>query len=158
MVDFATPDFINWLSAHAIAVAGALLVSGLLSIWSARLFGLAPEHKLWAFIVGFAVLCSLATGPVKAAQNWNTALYHYALPLLIAFIYFLPTAAAISARNRSFRSIFILNLFFGWTLVGWFAAMVWAVRHGSIPERPSYRITPFGAVPDRGDEQRKAEA
>lgn len=158
MIDFATPEFIDWLSALAIAVGGALIVSGIFSVWSARLFGLAPEHKLWAFIVGFAFLCSLAMAPTTAAQSWSTALYLYSLPVMIAFIYFLPTAAAISARNPAFQSIFILNLFFGWTLVGWLVAMVWALRPGPIPERSGYRITPFGAVPDRGDEQPRAKA
>jgi hypothetical protein len=77
---------------------------------------------------------------------------------MIAFIYFLPTAAALSARNPAFQGIFILNLLFGWTLVGWLAAMVWALRPEPMPQRPSYRITPLGAVPDRGQDQPKANA
>src|ERR1700730_4470432 len=143
MVDFATPELIDWLSSLAIAVGGALIITSILSVWSARLLGLAPEHKLWAFIVGFAFLCSLSTISISAAHNWSTTLYLYLLPVMIVFIYFLPTAAAVNARNPAFQSIFILNLFFGWTLVGWLVAMFWALRLEPTSERPRYRITPF---------------
>jgi len=156
MMDLITPEFIDWLSTLTMAVGGALIISGIFSIGWARLFGLRPEYRLWAFIVGFALVCGLTTAPATPVGSWSSALYSHLLPVMIAFIYFLPTAVAISARNAAFQSIFILNLFFGWTLVGWFVAMGWALRPGPLAGRPGYRITPFGAVPDRGDGQPKA--
>jgi len=48
---------------------------------------------------------------------------------LIAFLlglYFLPTILAMGARNNQAPAIFILNLFLGWTFLGWLAALVWA--------------------------------
>ena len=40
--------------------------------------------------------------------------------------YFLPAAEAYKRRKRNRFPIFLLNLFFGWTLVGWVAALMWA--------------------------------
>lgn len=47
------------------------------------------------------------------------------LLVLGVYVYFLPTWFA---RDKGrLASIFVLNLFLGWTLVGWVGAMVWAV-------------------------------
>jgi hypothetical protein len=45
--------------------------------------------------------------------------------ITIAF-YFLPSLVA--RKKKDFRSILILNLFLGWTFVGWVIALVWAVK------------------------------
>lgn len=42
-----------------------------------------------------------------------------------AIIYFLPTIIASRKRHPSGVSIFILNLFAGWTVAGWVVAMIW---------------------------------
>lgn len=44
--------------------------------------------------------------------------------LLLA--YFLPALVANSRGHRNTAAIFVLNLFFGWTFVGWCAALVWS--------------------------------
>ena len=41
--------------------------------------------------------------------------------------YLLPTTIAIIRRRTNTMAIFVLNLFLGWTLVGWVVALVWAV-------------------------------
>lgn len=41
-------------------------------------------------------------------------------------IYFLPTIVALVRHKRNTLSIFLLNLFLGWTLAGWIIALVWA--------------------------------
>ncbi len=45
---------------------------------------------------------------------------------LIAVAYFLPTICAQSRGHRNTMPIFILNLFLGWTGLGWIIALVWA--------------------------------
>jgi T4 superinfection immunity protein/zinc ribbon protein len=41
-----------------------------------------------------------------------------------ALLYFLPT---IVGRNKAdFTGILLLNLLLGWTVIGWFAALIWA--------------------------------
>ena len=52
---------------------------------------------------------------------------------LILFIlipsYFLPTIVALMRKQHNTTSIFILNLFLGWSLVGWVVALVWALKN-----------------------------
>ena len=41
-------------------------------------------------------------------------------------VYFLPTIVAILRKKRNALAIFLLNLFLGWTFIGWVVALVWA--------------------------------
>ncbi|MGD6875167.1 superinfection immunity protein [Bacillus infantis] len=51
------------------------------------------------------------------------------IPLLIGIVfYFIPSIIA-KRKNMSNRvSIYFINLFLGWSLIGWFAALFLAVR------------------------------
>jgi hypothetical protein len=48
-----------------------------------------------------------------------------ALNFAIVLIYFLPTILAYSKKNL--REVLLLNLFFGWTVIGWIWSMIWAI-------------------------------
>jgi TonB family protein len=48
------------------------------------------------------------------------------LLLIIFFVYFLPTIVAAARHHHNATPIFLLNLFLGWTFVGWVAALVWS--------------------------------
>jgi hypothetical protein len=48
-----------------------------------------------------------------------------AIVLLIG-IYFLPGIVAHIRNHHQESAIVLLNLFFGWTLLGWVVALVWA--------------------------------
>lgn len=48
------------------------------------------------------------------------------LILVVLMVYFLPTIGAIAGQKRNAPAVFILNLFLGWTLIGWVVALVWA--------------------------------
>ncbi len=62
--------------------------------------------------------------------------YLLGLPLLLLiligvltiFLHFLPTFIAGSRHVNNFWWIFLVNLFLGWTLVGWVVALLWALR------------------------------
>jgi hypothetical protein len=54
-----------------------------------------------------------------------------ALIALAISIYFLPSFAAHSLKKTNFTAIFVLNLFLGWTLLGWVVALVWALTKDS---------------------------
>jgi len=41
--------------------------------------------------------------------------------------YFLPTIIALILHKRNTLAIFMLDLFLGWSLIGWVIALVWAV-------------------------------
>lgn len=42
-------------------------------------------------------------------------------------LYFLPTVIAIGREHRNTGAIFVVDLFLGWTLVGWVVALAWSV-------------------------------
>jgi hypothetical protein len=44
-------------------------------------------------------------------------------------MYFLPTIIAVARSKRDIGAILVLNLFLGWTLIGWVIALVWALKH-----------------------------
>ena len=54
---------------------------------------------------------------------------------LLALLYFLPTIVAAS-RGHGIALILVLNLFFGWTVIGWFIMLVWAL----VSYTPYYRV------------------
>lgn len=57
--------------------------------------------------------------------------------ICMILLYFLPT---IIARDKlDVMGIFLVNLFFGWTVIGWFVALIWACSAG--------RYIPIRAVP-----------
>jgi hypothetical protein len=41
-------------------------------------------------------------------------------------LYFVPTADAYDRAHPGIVSIALLNIFFGWTMIGWVVAFVWA--------------------------------
>ncbi|MGJ8524039.1 hypothetical protein R84981_002756 [Carnimonas sp. R-84981] len=51
--------------------------------------------------------------------------------IFLIVVYMIPTFTAISNDHRNKAGIFVLNLFLGWSLVGWVAALVWAISKGS---------------------------
>jgi hypothetical protein len=45
---------------------------------------------------------------------------------ILVLIYFLPTIIAAN-RGHTVTGILLLNLFFGWTCIGWIALLLWAL-------------------------------
>jgi Superinfection immunity protein len=58
--------------------------------------------------------------------NWNGLSFLVTL-LVSLFIYFLPSLIAFARRHVQAAPIFILNLFFGWTVIAWVGCLAWAV-------------------------------
>ena len=48
------------------------------------------------------------------------------------FFYFLPTIVALVRERYDKLSIFLLNFFLGWSVIGWVVALVWALRSDRI--------------------------
>ena len=48
--------------------------------------------------------------------------------------YFIPGIIAVTRRHRKATSILLVNLFFGWSVLGWIFALVWAVRANGAPK------------------------
>jgi len=45
-------------------------------------------------------------------------------------MYMFPTSVAMMKDRKNTGAIAILNLVTGWTLVGWFASLIWAATEG----------------------------
>lgn len=46
--------------------------------------------------------------------------------LVCIFAYFLPTVVAVLRRYHNALPVFLVNLFLGWTLLGWLGALIWS--------------------------------
>lgn len=44
-------------------------------------------------------------------------------------VYFLPSLYAAYKKHPDLTGITVLNLFLGWTFIGWVVALVWAVQN-----------------------------
>lgn len=62
---------------------------------------------------------------------------------VLVLLYFLPS---ILARNKpSFVAILLVNFFLGWTVLGWFAVLIWALAEHEVP-----RVVVIPAAPAAG--------
>ena len=51
---------------------------------------------------------------------------------ICTLFYLLPFAIAFIKRRANTGAIFALNLFLGWSLLGWVAALVWALKEEAV--------------------------
>ena len=65
------------------------------------------------------------------------------LLLILLAIYFIPSVVAFGRQHYNRGAILVLNLFLGWTLLGWVAALVWACM------KPGTATAPLPAGDDR---------
>ena len=55
------------------------------------------------------------------------SLYILLVPFFcILGLYFLPVILADKNKHTDTTAIFVLNFFLGWTILGWFVALIWA--------------------------------
>jgi hypothetical protein len=59
---------------------------------------------------------------------------------VVAAIYFFPALLAQYRGHKNQSAIGVLNLFLGWTVIGWIAALVWASTDNAA--KPVAAITP----------------
>lgn len=61
--------------------------------------------------------------------------------IVLVGLYFLPTIIAMSRQHHNAASIFVINLFLGWTLIGWAIAMAMAVSTTSPEQQQSQQAS-----------------
>lgn len=54
------------------------------------------------------------------------------LIIVLIGLYFLPTIVAVARKVSNQGSVAVINLFLGWTLVGWVAALAMACRTSNL--------------------------
>lgn len=60
--------------------------------------------------------------------------------MLIINVYFMPSLIAVM-RRKQFVGILILNLFLGWTILGWVVALIWA----AVTHKENFALLPPAA-------------
>ncbi len=60
-------------------------------------------------------------------QMQNFTIAELILLTLVLVIYFLPALIALLRHHKNKLAIFLLNLFLGWTIIGWVSSLVWSV-------------------------------
>jgi hypothetical protein len=50
--------------------------------------------------------------------------------VFVGFLYFLPIITAVLRSHPDSGAIFVVNLFLGWTIIGWVIALAWAFTSG----------------------------
>jgi hypothetical protein len=58
---------------------------------------------------------------------------HNAAFLIVFGLYFLPTVVAFSRRVVNRGSVAVINVFLGWTFIGWVIALAMALRTSTVP-------------------------
>jgi hypothetical protein len=56
------------------------------------------------------------------------------------FFYFLPTVVGYSRKRPNITAIFLVNFFFGWSVIGWVVALVWAISNAAAPAQQNIII------------------
>lgn len=55
--------------------------------------------------------------------------------IVVLGLYFLPLIVANVRKKRSKMAISMLNLLFGWTIIGWIGAFIWALTMDDLPRQ-----------------------
>ncbi len=82
--------------------------------------------SLLAWFLGWAVLVAIVGSLLLSQLQPVAALALTVLIVASIGLYFVPTYVA--KGKPHFTQVFILNLFLGWTFLGWVIALVWAAK------------------------------
>lgn len=96
------------------------------------------KSSVWLYAALFAGILILAVVLVAISQSSPVeseagAAAAGGMGLLVGFlvaglfVYFVPTLVATGRAHHNTAAIVMLNLFLGWTFLGWVAALVWAM-------------------------------
>jgi hypothetical protein len=59
--------------------------------------------------------------------EWAVFTRAFLCGLVMVWIYLLPALLAEQRRHRNLVAILLLNLFLGWTFLGWVGALIWSI-------------------------------
>ncbi len=93
-------------------------------------------------VLVFLAFYSYSMGAERGPLNSFGHLVVYSGLVFIPALYMLPTFEAWLRKHQNLTSIALLNIFLGWTLLGWVAAIVWAFKkqdhHVMAKAEPAY--------------------
>jgi len=87
-----------------------------------------------------------------AANESDLAAGMVVLAVIAILTYFIPTFIAGMRNHTSTLAIFVVNLAFGWSIVGWLVALIWALadngrNHGAVVYQVNQVAPPMFAYP-----------
>lgn len=77
-----------------------------------------------AILVGFSIGAAVAILEPKIEMS---DIASFGAFILVVVAYFIPSTIAHARSHRNALAVAVLNLFLGWTLVGWVVALVWSL-------------------------------
>ena len=80
--------------------------------------------KLREFFL-ICVICIIIVSIITLITDWPVAMMSV-FSLLLFFIYFLPAIVAFDRKHNNTVPIVLVNIFTGWTGIGWLVALIWA--------------------------------
>lgn len=57
----------------------------------------------------------------------------WGMMICVTIIYLFPTVIAFVRKHGNLMPVFLVNLFLGWTIIGWFIAFVWSTTNNVRP-------------------------
>jgi len=85
--------------------------------------GFRMQSRLGLFSFGFGITSLYAGLTGERGMDFATIIVLF----LALVFYLLPSAIANKRETDHVGSIFLVNLLFGWTVLGWIAALIWAI-------------------------------
>lgn len=82
----------------------------------------------------------------QASDSGGAAVGIMLLLLISALMYFIPTIVAGIRKVPNIGSVIVINLFLGWTLIGWVVALAMAAR-SQPPQMGQVIVNPGSAPP-----------
>lgn len=77
------------------------------------------------FIVMVVTLLSL--GSCTSTWEFSFPFWGFPFGIIGLALYFLPTIIAAIRRSKGILGIILLNIFAGWTFIGWVIALIWSL-------------------------------
>jgi len=84
------------------------------------------RQRRWPQIILWCVAAAIFVSTIGGLAGSQPGGIIIAAFLFACVVYFIPTYVAVGRRHPNLWPIFLLNLFLGWILLGWVAALVWA--------------------------------
>ena len=66
-------------------------------------------------------------------ENYTKAFFislaiYIAMLIPLILLYFLPSIIALNKKDKNIVTIIIINLFLGWTVIGWIFTLIWVIK------------------------------
>ena len=82
------------------------------------------------FLLGFWTFYAFSMGRESGGLNAFGQFVAFSVIITGPILYMLPTIEATQRKKSNITSIALVNVFLGWSLIGWIVALVWACSEG----------------------------